>query len=43
MKMKDGLLLFHGSYTEVSNIDLNICEFGIPVNKEEVPTEKVGG
>ena len=25
MKMKDGLLLFHGSYTEVSHIDLNMC------------------
>ena len=25
MKMIDGLLLFHGSYTEVSHIDLNMC------------------
>ncbi len=24
-RLKDGMLLFHGSYTEVKNIDLNMC------------------
>ncbi len=28
MKLKDGMLLYHGSYTPVENIDLNKCEAG---------------
>ena len=28
MKLKDGMLLYHGSYTPVENIDLNKCDAG---------------
>lgn len=28
MKLKDGMLLYHGSYTSVENIDLNKCDAG---------------
>ena len=28
MKMKDGMLLFHGSYTAVEQIDLSMCMEG---------------
>ncbi len=28
MKLKDGMLLYHGSYTSVENIDLNQCMNG---------------
>lgn len=28
MKLKDGMLLYHGSYTQVENIDLNKCDAG---------------
>ena len=28
MKLNDGLLLFHGSYTPVENIDLKLCDPG---------------
>ena len=28
MKLKDGMLLYHGSYTPVENIDLNKCDEG---------------
>lgn len=28
MKLKDGMLLYHGSYVPVKNIDLNMCAQG---------------
>lgn len=28
MKLKDGMLLYHGSYASVENVDLNKCEAG---------------
>ena len=28
MKLKDGMLLYHGSYTDISNIDLEKCSEG---------------
>lgn len=28
MKLKDGMLLYHGSYTSVENVYLNKCEEG---------------
>lgn len=28
MKLKDGMMLYHGSYTSVQNIDLTKCSAG---------------
>lgn len=33
MEMIDGMLLYHGSYTTISNIDLSVCNAGLDFGK----------